>query len=56
MFWMLYFDVECTNKTIGNEAPGLKGAIAFKIKDMKFFGNYVENSFQQKLKQTHPKL
>ena len=50
MFWILYFDVECTNDTIEYEAPGLKRDIELNVRDLKVFGNYGENPFQQQLK------
>ena len=55
IFWILYFDVECTNNTVGYESLGLKRAIELNVKDMDFFGNSGENTFQQQLKETHPK-
>ena len=55
MFWILYFDVECTKNTTGYEALGLKRVIELNVKYMKLFGNSGENPFQQQLKETHPK-
>ena len=49
MWWILYFDVECTNDTAEYESPSWKRA-------MKVFGNYGHNPFHQQLKETHPKL
>ena len=49
MWWILYFDVECTNDTAEYEAPGVK-------RDMKVFGNSGQKHFQQQLRATHPKL
>ena len=45
MFWILYFDVECTNDTTEYEAPGLKRAIELNVRDLKVFGNSGENHF-----------
>ena len=56
MFWILYFDVECTNDTTEYEDPGLKRDIELNVRDLKVFGNSGENPFQQKLRATHRKL
>ena len=56
MFWILYFNVECKNDTAEYEAPGMKTAIELNVRDLKVFGNYGENPFQQQLRETHPKL
>ena len=56
MFWILYFVEEYTNKTTGNEAPGMKRAIELKIKDLKVFGNFGAKPFQQEIIEAHPKL
>ena len=55
MFWILYFDAECTNKTVGHEAPSLKRVVELNVKYMKVFGNSGENPFQQQLRETHRK-
>ena len=46
MFWILYFDVECTNDTAEYEAPGMKRDIELNVRDMKVFDNSGENPFQ----------
>ena len=46
MFWILYFDVECTNDTVEYEATGLKRDIELNVRDLKVFGNSRENPFQ----------
>ena len=56
MFWILYFDVECTNDTVEYEAPSLKRDIELNVRDLKVFGNSREKPFQQQLRETHPKL
>ena len=49
MWWIIYFDVECTNDTVEYEAQGLKRA-------RRVFGNSGQNPFQQQLRETHLKL
>ena len=55
-FWILYFDVKCTNDTVEYEAPCTKRDVELNVRYMKVFGNSRENPFQQQLKSTHPKL
>ena len=56
MFWILYFDVECTNDTVEYEAPNIKRDTELNVRDLKSFGNSREKPFQLQCRATHPKL
>ena len=49
-------ELECTNNTTEALVQGLKKSIELNVKKLKVFGDSGQNLFQQKLRETHPKM